>query len=127
MNNFVGKWGLYQWFEEHGINLVHPDDLNAFRALMPNGKVFECEAENEFLTLRYGNMRYRVKPELFKPVEEPKYRFGQHVIIKDCNVEATIDEIQWHFNNMEPMFFVNKEHKRLTKRFWTKDLMPVFS
>ena len=25
------KWGIYPWFAEHGIELIHPDDFEAFK------------------------------------------------------------------------------------------------
>lgn len=118
------KWGLYPWFEEHGVELVHPDDLAAFRSLMPNGKVFELETEGNFLALRYRDRRYRVKPDLFNPVDPPLYDFGQRVIVTATGDEAIVDEIHWHFQRREAMFFLVQKGRRLTKRFWAKDLLP---
>ena len=65
----IGKCGLYQWFEEDGIDLIHPDNLEGFRKLMPNGKVFKCIDEKvDFITLQYGKELYNVNPKLFKIV-----------------------------------------------------------
>lgn len=25
------KWGTYPWFEEHGVGLIYPDDIEDFR------------------------------------------------------------------------------------------------
>lgn len=121
----LDRWGLYPWFEEHGVELVHPDDLQAFRVLMPYGKVFERESEGEFLTLRYGERRYRVKRELFQPVSAPMYQFGQQVIIIETGDEARVDEIHWHFQLHDAMFFVSRAGRRQKKRFWAKDLRPA--
>jgi len=123
--NFVGKWGLYPWFEEHGIHHVHPDDLEAFRNLMPYGKVFSCEAANQFLLLRYRDKLYRVIPKLFKPIEVPAYNFNDRVIVVADGEEAIIDEITWHHERGEPMFFLMKDGKRRKKRYWANELRRV--
>jgi hypothetical protein len=106
------------------VEFVHPDDLAAFRSLMPNGKVFELETEGNFLVLRYRDSRYRVKPDLFKPVDTPLYDFGQRVIVTATADEAIVDEIHWHFQRREAMFFLVQRGRRLTKRFWAEDLLP---
>lgn len=120
-----GKWGLYPWFEEDGAHLVHRDDLDAFRKLMPYGKVFYCEHENEYLSLRYRDATYRVKPELFREVSTPQFTFGQIVFPRDTGAAAQIDGINWHHERGEPMFFVIQNGKRKSRRFWTADLAPT--
>ena len=76
----AGTWGLYQWFREYGEQLIHPDDLGAFERLQPNSKVFLCEEEQAgYLVLQYDQERYRVKPDLFKPVAPPKRIFRERV------------------------------------------------
>ena len=68
-DDLSGKWGLYQWFEEHGIEFIHPEDVDNFKALIPNGKVFECvKDDGQYITLKYADMNYRVKRDIFKPV-----------------------------------------------------------
>jgi len=65
----AGTWGLYPWFEEHGAELVHSDDIDEFRKLSPYGKVFLRTGEdNGFIRLAYGDRTFHVKPDLFQPV-----------------------------------------------------------
>lgn len=73
------KWGIYPWFREHGVDLIHPDDLEAFTQEASNCKVFECVDDSDYLTLRYNGNYYRVKDRLFKPVPNPEYAFGETV------------------------------------------------
>ena len=42
------KWGVYPWFKEHGSDLIHPDDLEAFIQGSNSSKVFECIEDNEY-------------------------------------------------------------------------------
>ena len=75
-------WGTYPWFVEHGVDLIHPDDIEAFKKEVNNCKVFECIEEKEYMTLRYNEKQYRVANKLFKSVPAPKYNFGEIVKIK---------------------------------------------
>lgn len=118
----TSQWGLYPWFEERGANLVHPDDLDDFRKLMPYGKVFFCQSKNEFLVLRYQNSHYRVRPQLFSEVPAPEFTFGQLVHVRETGDPAQIDEIHWHHQRAKPIFFVTFGGRRNKKRFWADDL-----
>ena len=124
MSIHTGAWGLYQWFREHGVHLVHPDDLGAFERLMPNSKVFICEgSEGDYLVLRYGQERYRTKPELFKVVPRPPRVFGETVwVTRDGRAtEATVSDIIWHFQRREPFFLLEFDGKKGKKRYWSFD------
>ena len=128
MDIAVGNWGLYQWFEEHGLELIHPNDLDAIRNLMPNGKLFEVtDNDGEYLTLRYGNHTYRVNPSLFKLVATPPFTFGDVVRIRKGGsvISATICDILWHFQRSEPYYHLAINGKRLTKQYWFKDFLDA--
>lgn len=51
------KWGTYPWFEEHGVELIYPDDIENFRKEAHNCKDFMCIEEGEYLTLKYNKKR----------------------------------------------------------------------
>ena len=119
----VGKWGLCQWFEEHGTAMVHSDDLDALRSFRPNGRVFNCIDEDEsFLVLRYGEVVFRVKPALFKAVPAPKWQIGETVEVVDRGRMGQVAEIRWHFQRAEPMYFLSFDGKISKKRYWSQDL-----
>ena len=114
-------WGLYQWFEEHGTDLIHPEDLPGFRALIPNGKIFECVGrDEEYLTLRYGDMEFRVRPSLFKIVARPSRRFGEEVHLSNGK-RGIVTDIQWHFQRAEAMYHLMFDGKKRSRRYWESD------
>ncbi len=122
MSDYKEKWGLYQWFEEHGKELVHPEDIDNFRKLIPNGKVFKCiYADDTYLTLQYGRNTYRVKPDLFKVVPEPQKNFGDTVTILKSEKVAEIFEVMWHFKRNTHMFSVKIDGEKKSKRYWIED------
>lgn len=125
MNPVDGGWCLYPWFEEHGSEYIHPDDIDAFRTLMPNGKLFKwIGTDNDFVVLEHASKQYRVKPTLAKPVPKPVYDFGEAVRVRSGNENkpATIRDIMWHFQKNEPFFYLDFEGKKSSRRYWTHEI-----
>ena len=116
------KWGVYPWFAEQGIELIHPDDLESFRLEASNAKVFECIEEGDYITLMYKNNCYRVKDKLFKPVPKPTYIFGDIVKIKESGVSAVITDIMWHYDKQEHYYFVSVRNKKKSRRYFEAEL-----
>lgn len=117
------KWGTYPWFVEHGVDLIHPDDLETFKQAANNGKVFECIEVNDYITLKYNNECYRVKDKLFKPVPSPKYNFGEIVKIKEKEEEAIITDIMWHYGKREHYYLVSIGGKKKSRRYLESEFM----
>lgn len=118
----AARWGLYQWFEEHGRHLVHAADLEAFRQLSPNGKLFLWEGmEGDYLVLRYGDAVFRVRPDLFRPVGEPLFGFGSRVSVPGKG-DGVVTGMSWHFKRGEPMYVITVKGKELKKRYYSSDL-----
>lgn len=111
------KWGIYPWFKEHGSDLIHPEDLEAFTQEANNSKVFECIEDSEYLILKYNSNYYRVKDELFKLVPTPKYNFGEIVKIKESGEEAIITDIMWHYGKQEHYYLISIRGKKKSKRY----------
>ena len=125
MGPTIAEWGLYPWFEEHGRDLIHPDDFEDFRRLASNAKVFQCTAcEREFVSLRYGERHFRVKPTLFKPVPKPLFDFGKRVTFKNGSnlVTGVVSDILWHYKETKHYFLVSVDGKPLKKRYWAEEL-----
>ncbi len=119
------KWGIYPWFEELGVELIHPDDIEAFRKEVNTCKIFLCIEEGEYITLKYNNNYYRVKEKLFSPKPTPKFDFGQMVRIKYSNEEVKITDIMWHFNKQEHFYHVLAGNKKKTRRYFDSELIEL--
>jgi hypothetical protein len=104
--------------------LVHSEDLAAFRSLSPYGRVFECVAEtSRYVTLSCGGKKFRVSPELFRPVPAPRWRVGQDVVLKGDGRSATIVEMAWHHQREQAMYFLLLEGKKKSRRYWESDFV----
>lgn len=75
--------GLYGWTPAYGYRYIHPANRRAFELLEPVGKLFEKvseDEENDWLTLRYDEQQFLVRPELFKELPgKPPFSFGDEV------------------------------------------------
>lgn len=117
------RWGTYPWFIEQGIDLIHPDDFEAFKLEANSSKVFECIGEGDYITLKYNNNYYRVKDKLFKPVPAPLYNFGEIVKIKKKEEEAVIADIMWHYGKQQHYYFVSVRNKKKSRRYLETEFM----
>ncbi|WP_216319956.1 DUF6960 family protein [Deinococcus aestuarii] len=118
----VRRFGLYPWFEEHGVHLVHSDDLDAWRALGPYGRVFELLGEEgEYLALGYGDQIFWVRPELWRELRDVPFGVGDRVQTQD-RIEGIIYEALWHHQHEQAFYLILKQGRRTTKRYSKYDL-----
>lgn len=107
--------------------MIYIDDLEKFKELSPNGKVFKCIDENkDYLFLVYSEEIYRVKSDLYKQVEKPLFQIGDKVkLIKDSSQEAIILEVNWHCKNDEPIYYISLNGKKKSSRYTNKDFVHI--
>lgn len=125
MNERINSWGVYSWFIEHGEDLIEPRDREKFKKLNPYGKLFECIGEEEnYILLRYNKEVYRVNPILYKKVNNPKFQIGNKVrLVNKVDVVGEIVDINWHFKENEPLYFISINSKRKSKRYMDEDFL----
>ena len=97
-------FGLYGWSPAYGFRYIHPANRRAFELLEPVGKLFEKIAEDdegEWITIRYDEQQFLVRPELFKEIyHKPKFSFG------DAVEETTPQPGQYrHFGHISDVFW----------------------
>ncbi|KAA9327034.1 hypothetical protein F0P96_17480 [Hymenobacter busanensis] len=74
------QYGLYGWSPAYGYSYIHPANRRSFEWVEPLDKVFEKIGEDEeWITLRYDERNYLVRPELFRPIDRPPFGFGDAV------------------------------------------------
>ena len=122
----VPCWGLYPWFPEHGEQMIHPNDVSIVIALSPYIRVFELvDVDEDYLVLSYGDCTFRVRPNLFHEVEQPIKRIGDIVQVESKGeiVTGLIVEVQWHYKKNKPFYFITKNGKQVSKRYWEIDFL----
>jgi len=121
----MDTWGLYPWFRESGIDLIHPDDLAIVQAHSPYCMVCEVVGmDGPYLVMRFDAHQFRGKPELFRAVCPPAFRVGQRVKTKAPRTlkRGAIRGIGWHYRRNEPAFFLEVNGKALSGRYWADEL-----
>ncbi len=119
-------WALFPWFEEHGESHVHPEDLGELLSLMPYGKVFEVQGKRDGHTvLAYGDLLFRVQPSLLREVDQPAFRIGEEVRVKEGGMVAKVSAILWHHSKAQPFYHLALKGKKKKKRYWAGELVPA--
>lgn len=116
-------WALYPWFPEAGIELVHPEDLEAIKALSPYGKVFRVSpCDSGFVRISYGDQAVRVSPSLLTNIPAPKFDIGDAVRVRNKDGEAVVRGIEWHHRDERAFYLLTRNGKADSKRYWETDL-----
>lgn len=125
MSSFSARsFGVCNWFPEHGKHLVADVDRSAFAALSPAGKVFQrVGVEGEWLIVRYGANTYRVNPSVLKLVPAPAFDVGQPVLARDRS--GVVADVTWHFKEVAPIYFLEFDGKRSSRRYSEEELGKV--
>jgi len=117
----VGGFGVCNWFPEHGEHLVLDSDRAAFAALIPAGMLFRrVGSEGDWITIKYGDNIYRVNPSVLKTVSAPAFEVGQNVVAK--GKEAKIIYLGWHFKDARPIYLVEFDGKRSSRRYSEQEI-----
>jgi hypothetical protein len=115
------EWGYFVWYPEHGLHLVHPDDLAWLQSANVSGVVGMLTAQRDGWALfTYGAKAVRVAPTLVLPCAAPAFSYGQQVEVVPPRTHhvGEVSSIRWHFKRQEPFFLVGSK----ASRFFAQDL-----
>jgi len=140
---YTNKWGVFRCsFSGNEFELIHPDDRE--KKLEINGVVWgntehygvlwhcigrigvwHCiGTEGEYIKVVYGENIYRVKPDYFYEVPEPKYKLGDCVRLQDgsnAGSHAIVDAHEWHDKEGKHCYYVKVNGKRKSRRYFESD------
>lgn len=121
---YIDTWGLYPCFQGTDDGMVSSDCREEFFALQPYGKVFQCISSNgEMITLKYGKKIFKVNYKLYKKVREPQYKIGDEVEIIEKSLIGQIADVNWHFKDDTPFYYIEIDGKKRKKRYRDCDLI----
>lgn len=124
--DYLYTWGIYQGFPGIHDEMIDTSDREAFFAMKPNGKVFQCVSVIEgMLILQYGERKFKVNPKLYKVVCEPKYKLGDQVEIIEKSLIGKIIEINWHIKDNSPFYFLEIQGKKHSRRYRDMEIKRV--
>lgn len=122
------EFGLYPWFPAYGYAYVHPANRRDFEELEPHGKVFEKISDSgKWILLQYGDKQFKVDPDLYSPVPNLPFTFGDTV--EEVNrtpgqlrQRGTIFNIFWHPTEYQAYFQIRQGKQELDHRFRADEL-----
>jgi hypothetical protein len=127
----VMMWGIYPWFEERGIDLIHPDSQSKVMEESPYGKVFKLldTDDGEWVQIEGASGRLRVAPDLFLTVPWPKFDFGQSVrtLSPHSTRRGRIADIRWDEKEKRVFYLLESDGRRLSGRYWDDELESTTS
>lgn len=124
MGSWVGSHAVCTWFPEHGAELIAADDLDAFAALAPAGKIFTCVgSDGPWLLVKYGDASFRASPEVFAKVATPAFALGQRV--KAGVAFGEVSHLGWHFRDEAPIYLLSFGGEQASRRYTEAELTAV--
>ena len=119
----IERYGICNWYPEHGSHLVSTDNFLEFINLKPAGKIFKCiSIDDKWCSVIYGEKTFKIDPVIYHIVPDLKFYIGQSVWVKTKNSVGTIIDVFWHFKNEMPVYFINFEGKRSSRRYSESEL-----
>jgi hypothetical protein len=122
------KWVRCLWNLESGDGEADALDVEFVRRECPYGCICELIAdEGRFLLLKYQGRHFRIKPFSVASVPRPSFLPGDYVraVLNARNktpVVARVCSIGWHANRSEFIYYLEGNHTRRRKMYFSEDL-----
>ncbi len=124
-------WGAYLRWPLDGDAWIHPEDLEAAQKLIPSHRVFRRSMwDGQYYWLHYGNVRLRVRPTMWYPVQPVDLEVGQQVELLSRNGENDagifrIREILFDPKRREIEFYLRLGELSISRAYSRSDLRLV--
>ncbi len=131
MNNYINKWLFFEllyYKDEFQIidntEFVHPNERNFVKTNLTNTLYHCIGVENEYLVVKSKNKILRIKSDIIKGyLPTPKFKWGDIVYeIGKPNTKAVIDDLFWHHNKQQFIYYLKVDGKKKTKHYRKDDL-----
>ena len=125
------KYGCFPWWPEDGDDWVHPEDVAIARSMIPSDRVFRRDgASGKFLVLRYGKVRFRVRPALWLEVEPEGFEIGDWVEVLPRGMlntprTGTIREVLWDEGAKTLRYQITENGQPIADRYTREDLKHI--
>lgn len=120
----IDKFGTCIWQPACGTELVHAEDIEDFPHLA--AAVFHCvNADSNWLTVEYGEYRWRVSKKIFKIIPAPIFLLGQEVFVPAKNNIAKVVGLTWHFKDSHHIYYLSFNGKKTSRRYIESEILSV--
>ena len=132
--NFLGKWVyciiLYyksEFQETDNLHLVHEDYKNFVRNNLTN-TFYNCIGnDGQFLILKTKKFELKVKTDAIKGIlSTPKFSWEDQIReVERPGIIGIIDDLIWHQNKSEYIYYISINGKRKSRRYMENELVKV--
>jgi len=123
--------GAYLVWPQDGVEWIHPEDVALVEAWIPSTRVFRRHGfDGEYYRLQYGEQTVRVKPTLWRRVDDEGFSVGDHVEILSHFHEnepglGTIKEMRFEKSSNRILYSIESREMPLPRSFVAADLVPL--
>lgn len=79
--------------------------------------------DGRFARIKYGDLTFAISPICLSRVDNVDHEVGDRVLFK--HGLARVRDIVWHFKDERPNYYLEKDGKKLSRRYFNEDLSPA--
>ena len=123
--------GVYLVWPNEGLGWIHPDDVAQVESWIPSTRVFRRHSfDGEYYRLQYGEQVVRVKPTMWRRVDDEGFSIGDRVEILSHFQEneaglGVITEIRFEKSSNRILYTIVSRELPLPRPFLATDLVPL--
>ena len=123
--------GVYLVWPNEGLDWIHPDDVAQVERWIPSTRVFRRHSfDGEYYRLQYGEQVVRVKPTMWRRVDDEGFSIGDRVEILSHFQEneaglGIITEIRFEKSSNRILYSIESRELPLPRPFLATDLVPL--
>jgi len=123
--------GVYLVWPNEGLGWIHPDDVAQVESWIPSTRVFRRHSfDGEYYRLQYGEQVVRVKPTMWRRVDDEGFSIGDRVEILSHFQEnepglGIITEIRFEKSSNRILYTIESRELPLHRPFLATDLVPL--
>ena len=125
----IADCGVYLVWPNEGLGWIHPDDVARVERWIPSTRVFRRHSfDGEYYRLQYGEQVVRVKPTMWRRVDDEGFAIGDRVEILSHFQEnepglGIITEIRFEKSSNRILYTIESRELPLPRPFLATDLV----
>lgn len=123
--------GVYLVWPSDGYDWIHPDDIALVERWIPSTRVFRRHSfDGEYYRLQYGDQIVRVKPTMWRRVEDEGFSVGDRIEILSHFQQnepglGLITEIRFEKSSNRILYTIESRELPLARSFLASDFVPI--
>jgi hypothetical protein len=123
--------GAYLVWPSEGMDWIHPEDVEQAEKWIPSSRVFRRDSfDGEYYRLWYGEQSIRVKPTMWRRVDDEGFSVGEQVEVLSHFFEneptiGVISEIRFEKSSNRIVYTIESREMPIPRPFVASDLVSL--